>query len=308
MISAATDKKQVSPFRAIMRKQRHNVLGYAFMLPFLALFFVFTLLPVLTALCLSFTNYNMIESPSFVGLTNYMLLVMDDDVFLTALKNTFVFAFFSGPIGFFGALVMAVLINNVKGRKLFSLAFYAPSLVSSVALSTVWLYLFSPDRYGLINNFLINLGLITEPVQWTTNVSTVLPVVIVVSIWMNMGTSFLTFLSGLQTVSSDIYEAGMIDGVKNRFQELIYLTLPVMKPQLLFGAINMTTSAFGVFDIAVSIASLPSPNYAAHTIVAHLYDYAFIRFEMGYASAVAIVLFIITFALGQLFTRVFSER
>jgi len=288
--------------------KRKTWVGYAFMMPFLILFALFIILPVLISFGMSFTNYNMIESPDFLGITNYKLLILDDAEFLIALKNTLVFAFISGPIGFLGSFVMAWLINNLKARNLFSLAFYAPSITSGVALSVVWLYFFSSDRYGLINNTLINLGILSEPIQWTQDVSTVLPVVILISIWMSMGTGFLTFLAGLQNLPHEIYEAGMIDGIRNRFQELIYITLPQMKPQLLFGAINAAVGAFGVFDIAVSVAGLPSPNYAAHTIVAHLYDYAFIRFEMGYASAVAIILFLITFVLGRIFMRVFSEK
>ena len=288
--------------------KRKTWVGYAFMMPFLILFALFIILPVLISFGMSFTNYNMTESPDFLGITNYKLLILDDAEFLIALKNTLVFAFISGPIGFLGSFVMAWLINNLKARNLFSLAFYAPSITSGVALSVVWLYFFSSDRYGLINNTLINLGVLSEPIQWTQDVSTVLPVVILISIWMSMGTGFLTFLAGLQNLPHEIYEAGMIDGIRNRFQELIYITLPQMKPQLLFGAINAAVGAFGVFDIAVSVAGLPSPNYAAHTIVAHLYDYAFIRFEMGYASAVAIILFLITFVLGRIFMRVFSEK
>ena len=288
--------------------KRKTWVGYAFMMPFLILFVRFIILPVFISFGLSFTNYNMIESPDFIGITNYRLLILDDAEFLIALKNTLVFAFISGPIGFLGSFVMAWLINNLKARNLFSLAFYAPSITSGVALSTVWLYFFSSDRYGLINNTLINLGIISEPIQWTQDVNTVLPVIILISIWMSMGTGFLTFLAGLQNLPQEINEAGMIDGIRNRFQELIYITLPQMKPQLLFGAINAAVGAFGVFDIAVSVAGLPSPDYAAHTIVAHLYDYAFVRFEMGYASAVAIILFLITFVLGRIFMRVFSEK
>ena len=288
--------------------KRKTWVGYAFMMPFLILFVLFIILPVFISFGLSFTNYNMIESPDFIGITNYRLLILDDAEFLIALKNTLVFAFISGPFGFLGSFVLASLINNLKARNLFSLAFYAPSITSGVALSTVWLYFFSSDRYGLINNTLINLGIISEPIQWTQDVNTVLPVIILISIWMSMGTGFLTFLAGLQNLPQEINEAGMIDGIRNRFQELIYITLPQMKPQLLFGAINAAVGAFGVFDIAVSVAGLPSPDYAAHTIVAHLYDSAFIRFEMGYASAVAIILFLITFVLGRIFMRVFSEK
>lgn len=287
---------------------RNDWVGYLFMLPFLLAFFVFVLLPVLAALALSFTNYDMLNPPKFVGLTNYRLLLMDDDIFLIAIKNTMVFAFIAGPIGFFGSFIMAWLINNLKARNAFSLAFYAPSLTSGVALSVVWLYFFSSDRYGLINNVLLRMGLLSEPIQWTLDPNTILPVVMIISIWMSMGAGFLTFLAGFQNIPSEIYEAGMIDGVKNRYQELMYITLPQMKPQLLFGAINAAVGAFGVFDVAVAVAGMPSPNYAAHTIVAHLYDFAFLRFEMGYAAAISIILFLITFVLGRIFMRMFRSN
>ena len=168
--------------------------------------------------------------------------------------------------------------------------------------------IFSSDRMGYLNNILLNMGLIDEPILWNTDPNYIMGVVMFISLWMSMGTGFLVFLAGLQNVSKSYYEAAAIDGVKNKFQELFYVTLPMMKPQLLFGAINAITSAFGVFDIAVSVAGMPSPNYSAHTIVSHLYDYAFIRFQMGYASAVAVVLFIITFALGKIVMRVLSSK
>ncbi len=290
------------------RAQR-NIRGYGFMLPFLLLFFVFSVLPVLISMFLSFTDYNMIESPGLIGLENYKNLFLNDQEFLIALKNTFVFAFISGPVSFIASFLMAWVINRMERFKTaFSLAFYAPSITSGVALSSVWLYFFSSDAYGLINSVLMRVGILSKPIQWTLDSRYVLGVVIFISIWMGMGTGFLTFLAGLQNLSPDVNEAGMIDGIKNSAQELWYLTLPQMKPQLLFGSINSAVSAFGVFDIAVQVAGLPSPNYAAHTIVVHLYDYAFIRFEMGYASAVSVILFLLTFALGRVFMKIFSEK
>jgi sugar ABC transporter, permease protein len=290
-----------------LRYIKKNAMAYLFLLPFVLLFTLFVILPVLYAIFLSLTNYNMLENPGFVGITNYKLLILDDDEFIIALKNTFVFSCISGPISFFASFFMAWIINQVKCRNLFSLAFYAPSITSGVAISVVWLYFFSADRYGLVNNFLYNLGLISEPIKWNLDASTILPVIIFISIWMGMGTGFLTFLAGFQTVDKEMYEAAAIDGIKNRFQELFYITFPQMKPQLLFGAINAIVGSFGVFDIAVSFAGMPSPNYAAHTLVAHLYDYAFTRFEMGYASAIAVILFAITFLLGRLVTRIFAS-
>ena len=290
-----------------LRYIKKNAMAYLFLLPFVLLFTLFVILPVLIAIVLSLTNYNMLENPAFVGITNFKLLILDDDEFIIALKNTFVFSCISGPITFLASFFMAWIINQVKLRNLFSLAFYAPSITSGVAISVVWPYFFSADRYGLINNFLYNVGLISEPIKWNLDTNTILPVIIFISIWMGMGTGFLTFLAGFQTVDKEMYEAAAIDGIKNRFQELFYITFPQMKPQLLFGAINAIVGSFGVFDIAVSFAGMPSPNYAAHTLVAHLYDYAFTRFEMGYASAIAVILFAITFLLGRLVTKIFAS-
>lgn len=292
---------------SVFRYIKKNAVAYLFLLPFVVLFFLFVILPVIYAIVLSLTNYNMLESPSFVGITNYKLLILEDDEFIVALKNTLVFSCISGPISFFMSFVMAWVINQVKMRDIFSLAFYAPSITSSIAMSVIWLYIFSSDRYGLVNNFLYNLGLISEPIRWNLSENTIMPIIIFISIWMGMGTGFLTFLAGFQTVDKEMYEAAAVDGIKNRFQELFYITFPQMKPQLLFGAINSIVGSFGVFDIAVSFAGMPSPNYAAHTLVAHLYDYAFTRFEMGYASATAVVLFVLTFLLGKVVTKVFAS-
>lgn len=287
--------------------KRHG-LAYIFLIPFTILFFIFTVLPVFLSFGISFTNYNMLQKPQWLGLTNYKLLFMDDDIFLIALKNTLIFACVTGPLGYIMSFVAAWVINQLKLRNIFALAFYAPSITSGVAMSVVWLYFFSNDRYGFFNNILINLGIIQQPILWTLNQKTILPVIIFISVWMSVGTGFLVFLAGLQNINKELYEAGMIDGVKNKFQQLWYITLPLLKPQLLFGAINSIVGSFGVFDIAVSVAGMPSPNYAGHTIVTHLYDYAFIRFQMGYASAISTILFILTFALGRGVMKLLSSE
>lgn len=287
---------------------RSTLIGYLFMLPFLALFCIFVIIPVIVAIGTSFTNYNLIQTAKFIGINNYKLLFMDDDIFITALRNTLAFAFITGPIGYIISFLAAWVINTLKCKSAFTLAFYTPSITSGVAMSVVWLVFFSNDRYGYINNFLLNMGIIDTPILWTLDSKYILPVIMIVSVWMSMGTGFLVFLAGLQGIPKDYYEAGAIDGIHSKFQELWYITVPSMKPQLLFGAINAIVSSFGVFDIAVSIAGMPSPNYAGHTIVAHMYDYAFIRFQMGYASAVSAVLFIMTFALGQLVMRLLGSR
>ena len=273
--------RKLFPQKEKSNAYQNTKVGYLFLSPFLLLFLLFTLIPVVVGIALSITDFNMIEMPSFVGLANYKLLILDDKEFLIALKNTFVFAFISGPISLLSSFVLAWIINQLRvTRQFFALAIYAPSIVSGTAISVVWLYFFSGDSYGLLNNFLIKLGFISSPIQWTTDVKYILGIVIFISVWMGMGTGFLTFLAAFRNMSQDQHEAAMIDGIKNSTQELFYIILPNMKPQLLFAAINSAISAFGVFDIAVAIAGFPSPNYAAHTIVAHLYDFAFIRFEI----------------------------
>lgn len=285
-----------------------NYVGYLFMAPFLILLTIFTIVPVIMAILQSFTSYNMLQPAKFVGLLNYQQLFMDDDIFGTAIKNTFLFAFVVGPIGFLMSFFMAWIISRMKYKNIFALAFYAPSITSSIAMSVVWLYIFSGDRYGLLNNLLINWGIISEPILWTMNSSTILGVVMFVAIWMSMGTGFLVFLAGIQSIPKELCEAGRIDGIGNDFQELWYIILPFMKPQCLFAAINSIVGAFSVFDVAVALAGMPSPNYAAHTIVAHLYDYAFIRFEMGYASAVATILFAIIYLFGKIAMKILSSK
>ena len=272
------------------------------------LFLVFVLLPVVISVVLSFTSYNIIQPPSFAGLDNYKQLFLDDDVFQICVRNTMLFAFIAGPVGLAASFILAWVINQMKLRSLFAIAFYAPSITSGIAMSTVWLYIFSPNRYGLVNNLLIQLGFINTPILWNQDARYLLGVIILIQIWMSMGNGFLVFLAGLQNVNAEYYEAAAVDGVSGRLQQLVYITLPQMKPQLLFGCINAITASFAVFDISAGFAGVPSPNYAADTIVSHLYDFAFIRFEMGYASAIAVVLFVLTFAISRIVMHALREK
>lgn len=295
--------------KSLRKWLKKNAVGYGFILPFLVLFIVFSFVPVAVAMYYSLTNYNMIQPAQFVGLQNYSQLLLDDDVFLISLKNTLLFAVITGPVGYLASFFMAWVITLVKrGRGFFSLMFYAPSLTSGVAMANIWMILFSGDRYGYINHLLLRWGLIMEPILWTKDAAYVMPVIMIISVWMSMGTGFLAFLAGFQNMDPSLYEAGRVDGIKSRFQELRYITIPMMKPQMLFGAVNAIVGAFGVFDVATAVAGMPSPNYAAHTIVAHLYDYAFTRFNMGYASAVAMALFAITFTLGRVCMHLFKDN
>ena len=286
----------------------NKALAIAFFLPFFVLFTLFVLAPVVQSVFYSFTNYDLLKRNDFVGFNNYKQLFLNDEIFLLALKNTMVFACIAGPVSYILSFVMAWILNDMKGRTIFALAFYAPSITSGTAMTVIWTYFFSSDSYGLINNFLMNLGLISSPILWNQSVDLIMPVCIFIQIWMSMGTGFLVFMAGLQNANQELYEAGAIDGIKGRFAELFYITLPQMKPQLLFGAINTIAGSFGVFDVISSFAGFPSPNYAGHTLVAHVYDYAFVRYEMGYASAVSVILFLITFLFGKAVMFLLSSK
>lgn len=271
-----------------IKKSKHH---YILMAPYMILFFMFTVIPVVFSMILSFFYFNMLEFPRFVGLQNYSRLLLGDDVFMIALKNTLMFAVITGPVSYIACFLFAWIINELspKIRAFMTLVFYAPSIAGNVYF--IWLIFFSGDAYGYLNGFLMKTGFILEPVQWLTNEHYILTIIIIVQLWLSLGTSFLAFIAGLQTVDHTLIEAGSIDGIKNRWQELWFITLPSMRPQLMFGAVMQITSSFAVADVAIALAGFPSVNYAAHTIVTHLMDYGTIRFEMGYASAIATVLF-----------------
>lgn len=281
---------------------------YLFLAPFYIIFFTFTVLPVFASIVLSFTYFNVLEPPRYIGWSNYALLFLEDDIFLTAIKNTLLFAIVVGPGGFAIAWILAWLINQLKYRIAYTLIFYAPSITSGLAIAVIWRVFFSGDYYGYLNYVLMRLGILDEPFQWLRNVETMLPIVMIVSLWMSMGANFLVFLAGLQNIDPELYEAAKVDGIQNRWQEAWYITLPLMKPQLLFGAVTQTVRAFEVSDVAIALTGMPSPLYATHTILTHLLDYAFIRFEMGYAAAISVFLFLLMFGLSRLFTRLLSTK
>ncbi len=291
--------------RAYMDLKRNYQL-YLLALPFILLFAVFVVLPVVISIILSFTYYNMIETPRFIGLSNYVQMFFGDDIFWKAFKNTMIFAVITGPTGYILSFVLAWFINelNPKLRAIVTFIYYAPALTGNVYF--IWQYIFSGDRYGFINNFLLKLGFILEPVQWLSDTNYMLTVVIIVQLWLSLGVSFLSFIAGFQSVDNSLYEAGAIDGIKNRWQELWYITLPVMKPQMMFGAIMQISTAFSVGAISQTLVGYPSKNYAAHTIVLHIMDFGTIRYEMGYACAISVFLFLIMVIFKSLVTRILS--
>lgn len=270
---------------------RRNRTLYAMIAPYFLIFFTFTVLPVVLSLIISFTNFNMLELPKWVGWQNYARLFVQDDVFLIALKNTLMFAVITGPISYIACFVLAWIINELspKVRTFATLVFYAPALSGNAFI--VWTLLFSGDAYGYINAFLMKWRVILEPILWLKDTKYIMPIIIIVQLWLSLGTSFLAFIAGLQGMDKSLYEAGAVDGVKNRWQELWYITLPSMRPQLLFGAVIQITSSFAVAEVATTLAGFPSVQYAGHTIVTHLMDFGSLRYEMGYASSIATVLF-----------------
>lgn len=259
--------------------------------PFLVLFFLFTVLPILSSVVLSFTTFDMLNLPTFNGVQNYIRLFLYDDIFKIALKNTLIFAVITGPLGYAFAFLLAWFINELPRvpRAIVSFIFYSPALVGNVFF--IWLFIFSGDSYGLINGFLLEYGFITEPVIWLKDAAYALPIVMIVQLWMSMGTSFLANISGLQNVGSELYEVGAIEGIRNRWQEVWYITLPSMKSILLFSAVMQIQAAFSVSSVATALTGNPSTNYITHTIVTHMGDYGTVRYEMGYASAIAVFLF-----------------
>lgn len=273
------------------RRLRRSVPYYVMLSPFLILFAVFMLVPAVTSVVLSLTDFNMLQMPHFVGFENYTRLIVADDVFTIALKNTLLFAVITGPIGYILSFVIAWLINQCgrRMRSLLSLMIYSPVLAGNVYF--IWLYLFSGDRRGFLNNLLIQLGFVQDPIAWLADTRYNFACVVVVVIWMSFGAGFLSFIAGLQTLDRSLYEAAAIDGMTNRWQELYYVTLPQMGPQLLFGAVMSISSAFAVGPQAQALTGFPSTEYSTHTLLLHLIDYGTIRFEMGYASAIAVVLF-----------------
>ncbi len=287
---------------------KESALASLFFAPFAILFCIFVIWPVISAIYYSFTTFSVVQEPIWVGIKNYRYLITQDNVFLKALTNTLCFAFFSGILGFIMSFMVAWAIDGVKGKMFFALAFYAPSITSGIAMSVVWLYFFSPDSYGFINNFLLQNGFIDAPLLWTKDPQLIMIIVVIVSTWMGMGNGFLAFLSGFQNLQSEIMEAARIDGVHNRFQELIYVILPQMKPMLLFGAVNTVSTSFGIYDVPMTLAGSPGPENASLTLVGHMNDYAFNRLDYGYASTVAVVLFLLTFLVGRLMFRILSTK
>ena len=300
-------RKDMTKWQWTLREMKIHKAGYFMVAPYYLIFMTFTVVPVVVSLLLSFTQFNMLEFPVFVGLDNYIRLLLDDDIFLLACSNTLIFATMTGPVSYLLCLMFAWFINELtpKIRAVVTLIFYAPSISGQVYL--IWQTLFSSDQYGWVNGTLMKLGIISSPILWFQDTDYIMGLVILVALWTSLGTSFLSFIAGFQVVDKSLYEAAAVDGIKNRWQELWYVTLPVMKNQMMFAAIMSITGSFGFCAVVTALCGFPSVDYAAHTIMHHLEDYGNQRWEVGYASAIATILFAIMIGANVLVNKMLSK-
>lgn len=293
-------------------KNKEVLNAYLFLSPYLILFILFIVLPVVMALGLSLTNFNAVEAPSFIGLKNYITLLTQDSEFMQyVLPNTIKFALIAGPVGYFLSFILAWMLAQIpkKPRTILALILYSPSMTAGVAMTVVWTILFSGDQTGYLNSVLINLGVITDPIQWLQSPKYLMIIMIIVTLWSSMGVGFLAMLAGVLNIDTEIYEAGYIDGISNRFQEIIHITIPSMKPQMLFGAVMAVVGTFQAGAIGVQLSGAnPTPQYSGQLIVNHIEDFGFIRYEMGYAAAISVALLLMIWLSSKVVWRLFGEN
>jgi len=294
--------KKKAGLKRTFREIRKNKACYAMLAPFMILFVLFTVIPVVMSLPIGFTDFDMVQKPEFVGLSNFRTLFLSDKVFISSIRVTIVFALLTGPVSYVLCFLLAWFIDGMPKRlkTFFTLIFYIPSLAS---VYTVWQLIFSGDMNGYLNAFLIDLGIINSPVQWLTDGRYVLAVTIIVQLWISLGAGFLAIRAGFQNIDPALYEAGAIEGIRNRWQELIYIVIPSMVPQLLFAAVMQIVGSFTAGTVAQNLVGFPSTENKAHTIMTHAYDYGWVRYEMGYASAICMILFVVMFVLNRLISK-----
>ena len=302
-----TKRSEMSKLQWTWKEMKKNKTAYFMLAPFFLLFIIFTVLPVVLSIILSLTDFNMLQLPSWKGVTNYTRLFLEDEIFMLACQNTLIFAAVTGPVSYLLSLLRAWFINELPPqiRAVVTLIFYAPSISGQVYL--IWKTLFSSDSYGWANATLMDLGILNKPILWFEDAKYVMGLCIVVALWTSLGTSFLAFIAGLQTIDRSMYEAAAVDGIKNRWQELWYITLPTMRPQLMFGAVLAITNSFGFGAVVDALCGFPSVDYAAHTIMHHLNDYGGQRYEVGYSSAIAVILFIIMYGSNVVIKKALSK-
>ena len=295
-----------------MKKNKTSKAHWLFISPYFILFSIFIIIPVLIAIYLSFTYFNTIETPEWNSFRNYIDLITRDELFMQhVLPNTIKFAFIVGPGGFLLAFFLAWSLAQIphRPRTVLAIILYSPSMTLGIAMAVVWTILFSGDHTGYINDFLLNYGLIREPIQWLQSPEYLLTIMIIVSLWSSMGVGFLAMLAGVLNIDSELYEAAYVDGLSNRFQEIFYITIPTMKPQMLFGVVMAVVGTFNAGAIGVLLSGAnPTPQYSGQLIVNHIEDYGFIRFEMGYAASVSVILLFMVYGISKVSFRLFGDQ
>lgn len=320
MTYSVNTQNDIKSAKRIRKLNKNQMLGgrkralttFLLLLPYLIAFLMFIVLPVILAIALSFTDFDSISTPSFVGLLNYIHLLTEDEVFMQrVIPNTLLFSVIAGPVGYFLSFILAWMLAQVpKGpRTVLALCLYAPSLTSGVAMQVVWTAIFSGDPNGYLNAILLKTGVISEAVQWLQSGDYLMTIMIIVTIWSSMGIGFLSMLSGILNINPELYEAAYMDGLKNRFQEIVYVTIPSIKPQMLFGAVMAVVNTFQAGAIGVELSgSNPTPNYNGQLIINHIQDYGYIRYEMGYAAAISVILLVIIYIVSKVIMKILSSK
>ena len=283
-----------------------------FLLPYVSMFCIFIVLPVLVAIFLSFTYFNGVSEIQFTSFNNYIFIFTQDQYFMrTILPNTILFAIIVGPGGYVLSFLLAWVLSQLPKlpRTIMTLIVYSPSMTSGIAMTVLWKIIFSGDEQGYLNSILLRLDMISEPIQWLQSGDYLMPVMIIVTLWGSMGVGFLAMLSGILSINRELYEAAYLDGISNRFQEIVYITVPAMKNQMLFGAVMAIVNAFSAGAIGVQLTgSNPTPNYAGQLIVNHIDDYGILRRELGMSAALSVILLIIVYLFSWIFRRLFSDN
>ena len=305
-----TDRLQSKKSR--WRLKREEMTGNLFILPYVLAFLAFIVIPVAMGMLLSLTTFDLLSRPTWAGLDNYISLFTTDDIFMqNVIPNTVKFAFIVGPVGYMLGFFLAWLLAQVapKIRTVLALIIYSPSMTAGVAMAVMWRIIFSGDAKGYLNALLLNLNLIQQPIQWLTNPDYLMTIMIIVTLWSSMGIGFLAMLAGVLNIDQTLYEAAYVDGMKNKFQEIFFITIPSMKPQMLFGAVMSLVATFNAGSIGVQLSGQnPTPQNAGQLIVTHIDDYGFIRYDMGYAAAVSVILLVLVYLFSKVAFKLFGER
>ena len=291
--------------KPLIRQIIKNKECYLMLLPFMLLFTIFTIIPVIMTVPMAFTDFDMVNS-EFVGFSNFYNLFLSDKIFIDSIKTTLIFALVTGPVSYVLCFLLAWMINELPPvlKTIFTLIFYAPSIAG---VYTMWQLIFSGDAYGYLNSLLFNLGIITSPVQWMTDSRYILGVVIIVQLWISLGAGFLAMRAGFQNIDKSQYEAAAIEGIRTRWQELIYITIPSMAPQMLFAAVMQIVSSFAAGTVAQNLVGFPSTDYKAHTVMTHAFDYTWVRYEIGYSAAICMILFAVMYIANRFVSRFFGK-